>query len=269
VSQKLPFNNITAQPLIPLVSNEAVLFHRLTDADANALWALHMWVAPNSTISSDAEQANLIVYATPPDEGPLSPNAAQLAVRVFRYRDTAPFPNGDAEVGDQNTVKLVCDGIPVRGPLDLYIASVQVAGNMSAFGYMVRGEAASKTERRFFDPSGNIGDQVQNFSGGAAPVLNPDENVIIHTSSDDYIDEVTLDVLALVAEGQTDETLIAIGWGGSPVEAGMVLRVGGANPLRVFDGLPVRGGGDLAAVYTQIGAFELAPIIFNGFFVRG
>jgi uncharacterized membrane protein YhaH (DUF805 family) len=65
VSQKLPFNNITAQPLIPLVSNEAVLFHRLTDADANALWALHMWVAPNSTISSDAEQANLIVYATP------------------------------------------------------------------------------------------------------------------------------------------------------------------------------------------------------------
>jgi hypothetical protein len=273
VSQKLLFNNLAAQPLIPLATGEAVLFHRLTNADSNVLWALHLWVATNNTIAPDAEEGTLIVFGTPPGEGPLSPNGTQLAVRVFRYRDTAAFPDGDAEVGDQNTIKLICDGIPVRGAMDIYVVAA-FAGQeppvyMTAFGYVVRGEAASKTERRFFDPSGDIGDQVSNFSGGAAQVLAPDENVLLHQSSDDYIDEVTLDMVGLVSTVTDNETLLAVGWTGSPAEAGMTLRVGGANPLRVFDGLPVREGGDLVAVYTQIGILDLAPVVFNGFFVRG
>ena len=268
MTQKLPFNNISG-PTFAVGHAEAVLFHKL-EGDSDVLWALSLWVATNNTIISDFPESSVQLAAVPAGAPVTDPAAAVVTAKIFSYDATALFPAGDVDVGDQQKIIQICTDVPLRGPLDLYLLGAHEAGELnkfSAWGYVNRGDAVSKTEKRFLSEAA-IGDQINNFAGGQAILFVPDDlGKAIHKSSEEYIDEVTVDLQSLSQGGLTDpETAFAFAWDGGAIDAGAVVRLG-AKPARIFDGIPVRAGGTLIASYPNINTEP--TIVVNGHFARG
>ena len=257
MTQKMLFNRVTTPNfLVPDVGggSGAVLFHSLTE-DPDELWALHLWVGTNNYFAVDG----VVVAIGVPAGAPFDSSGPPLAFTPFQ-----------ADPSVQRRVFKIADGVPIRGPMDIYAsASGGVPADpsgLSAFGYIVRGEADNLQERRFFNISGPIGNQVDNFSGGQLAVAPVGVITDIHETDPTYIDEITLDLGAVAPPAAADPFEFAVFFDNSPTS---IFMQGDAldSPKRVLDGIPVRDAGTLQVANIS-GKGGATPATVSGYFSR-
>lgn len=269
MTQKQLFNQLlTPNMEVPVlgVTGNPFFFHRLqADTDnPDRLWALHLWVNTNGWVV--ASDAAISVIAVPIGDSPFGPNVSVIAGLAFVTLNSVVV----------NNVFKIADKLPLRGPMDLYIigAGGDASGNLfnpGAFGYMVRGNANSVEERRFFNISAPIDDQVTAFAGGQATVLSVDDLAVpLHNTDPNYLDEITVDVA--VDDPALFLPSISFSFPSSPVPVVVTLDgngviLGSRPTVRVFDGFPVRNAGILSATSIQIEAAGQSSIV-TGHFVR-
>jgi hypothetical protein len=241
MSQKLPFNNVPPIFLVP--ESAPRIFHKLTE-NPPAIWELYLWIATNSV-------------------APV--NVALLGTGSF---GTAALANQLVPAGAVGQIIQIADGLPVRGPMDLRIDAddSDVKLPMVAFGYVSRGGASTKPEKRFFDPGGNIADQVTAFQGGVSQAVLGFASADIHQTSKTFLDEITLDVRSPDASATVGVFFDTSG-GGVASEGLIGLVFPGGAPIRIFDGVPFRDAGLLKAESTI--ALPATNKFFTGHFVRG
>lgn len=273
MSQKMLFNLVSPPIFVPPTA--FVPFHRI-QGDSDQLWALHLWGCFNAWPAAAAGSLN--VFA-----GPVGSGAPAFQIATHYVPDIAGEPSSFGKL-----VKIV-DGVAIRGPVDLYVT--QGGGNVApatpieapaCFGYIVRGAGEGKEERRFFDPGSAVGDQITVFTGGAAigainsapGVWPPVDWADVQTVSDDYIDEITLDMMRGSAPTQVGLAQFT----GFPAPAGAPAPLGPgvacvnslllSDPMRVrqFDEFPARGAGTLQVVPFSDSS---DPVLWNGYYVRG
>jgi hypothetical protein len=248
MGQKLPLNNVPSIFTVPKTPGSRI-FHKLKDNPPN-IWDLHLWIATNDV--PGAASATVVVGASTPG----GPPVALITQTLFG-------------IGSTSRVVKIADGIPLRGPLDL---SISYTGGdaaptlpMAAIGYISRGDTTSKEERRFFDPGANIGDQETNFTGGKAVLLTGISTPqAIHQVSEDYIDEITLDVQSIAGSVLTSvqfDTALSGVASETPIEVELL-----GIPVRVFDGVPFRDAGLLQCAVDPL---EAAVFFWTGYFIRG
>lgn len=259
MTQKQLFNQV-ADPIFTADSN-GLLIHRIGEQDDDALWAIHLWATTNFSNLADAVGFSLV--------GAEIGQIPTVSIMSVSFESVLAFP-GDIIPG--LTVKLA-DGLPLRGPLDLWVftsggnpAPAAPIEQVAYCGYVVRGDATSREERRFFNISGPIGDQVTDFSGGqdaiAIPLADNGVPVDIHETDQTYIDEITLDAYEIDPVG--GGLLSAEFEGGQPFMVGFGAP-GTPRVKRILDGLPVRNAGTLSVTNWRDG---LEPMLANGYFVR-
>ncbi len=281
MTQKQLFNLVDAPIFTPSGTTVGEPFHRLGEKGPDQLWSLHLWVCNNNWTVANA--GIVALYWT-------EIGVAFSAATAANFLAAESFPNstGVQPVPERGaTVLKLADGLPVRGPIDLWVIAgggnaVPANGTQapSVFGYLVRGEGSRKEERRFFDPGSKIGD---GFAGGAAVAVLSEGIVIpsftdVHETDSDYIDDITLDmtnpspVAADVTLGVAQFSAYP-GPTSVPVPGGpgfaMVQLSSHAFPSgkrRLLDGLAARNAGTL-----QVGATGdvATTIIANGHFTRG
>lgn len=247
MGQKLPFNNVPSIFTVPKDPAAPRVFHRLLE-NPPQLWELHLWIGTNEA----AVGAALDVKVT--------------AAGAFIAQQTFPASGARA-------VAKVVDGVPVRGPLDLAIqyadGAAAPATPLVAFGYVQRSGSAERTsEKRFFDPGGDIGDQETSFEGGkgvlVGPVIAPTPQDI-HQTMEDRIDEITLRANPPGGSGYTVEAEFDTSGGGTASEASVFLTLEDEGLTDLFDGIPFRDAGLLRA--KQDGG-EVRFALWSGYFRR-
>jgi hypothetical protein len=162
----------------------------------------------------------------------------------------------------------LADGLPLRGPVDLYVR-VTVQSNITSFwGYVTRGEPDTLKERRFLSGSA-IGDQVTDFSGGQGIIVPADGTPlpvteVLHdkiATPAGYNDEIVLEVSLFTEVAAARDVTIFF-----PTGPEILFNVVTGEAQRIFDGVPFAFPGELKA-RNDVGTTD-RDLLFTGGFVR-